>query len=113
MHLFIEEPELSLYPESQRHLIDFLVNRCFMSDHPYNMTLMVATHSPYIVNYLNVLIRRSKEQGKAFMRSEDVNVYEIFEGSAGQLKTLNDRPIIDTRSMSEPITEMYTEFNSL
>lgn len=113
VHLFIEEPELSLYPESQRHLIDFLVNRCFMSDHPYNMTLMVATHSPYIVNYLNVLIRRSKEQGKAFMRSEDVNVYEIFEGSAGQLKTLNDRPIIDTRSMSEPITEMYTEFNSL
>ena len=113
VHLFIEEPELSLYPESQRHLIDFLVNRCFMSDHPYNMTLMVATHSPYIVNYLNVLIRRSEEQGKAFMRSEDVNVYEIFEGSAIQLKTLNDRPIIDTRLMSEPITEMYAEFNSL
>lgn len=113
VHLFIEEPELSLYPESQRRLIDFLVNRCFMSDHPYNMTLMVATHSPYIVNYLNVLIRRSEEQGKAFMRSEDVNVYEIFEGSAIQLKTLNDRPIIDTRLMSEPITEMYAEFNSL
>lgn len=113
VHLFIEEPELSLYPESQRHLIDFLVNRCFMSEHPYNMTLMIATHSPYIVNYLNVLIRRSKEHDKAFISPEDVNVYEIFEGSAGQLKTLNSRPIIDTRSMSEPITEMYTEFNSL
>ncbi|EJX08047.1 hypothetical protein EVA_03829, partial [gut metagenome] len=34
----------------------------------------------------NVLIRRSKEQGKAFIRPEDVNVYEIYEGSAGQLK---------------------------
>lgn len=113
VHLFIEEPELSLYPESQRHLIDFLVNRCFMFEHPYNMTLMIATHSPYIVNYLNVLIRRSKEQGKVFIRPEDVNVYEIFEGNAGQLKTLNDRPIIDTRSMSEPITQMYAEFNSL
>ena len=78
------------------------------------MTLMVATHSPYIANYLNVLIRRSKEQGKVFIRPEDVNVYEIFEGSAGSLKTcINGRTIIDTRSMSEPITEMYTEFNSL
>lgn len=113
VHLFIEEPELSLYPESQRHLIDFLVNRCFMTEHPYSMTLMVATHSPYIVNYLNVLIRRSEEHKKAFICPEDVNVYEIFNGSAGQLKTLNDKPIIDTRSMSEPITEMYTEFNSL
>lgn len=113
VHLFIEEPELSLYPESQRSLIDFLVNRCFMTEHPYNMTLMMATHSPYIVNYLNVLIRRSKEQGLSYIRPDDVNVYEIFEGNAGPLKTLNDRPIIDTRSMSDPITEMYTEFNSL
>ena len=113
VHLFIEEPELSLYPESQRSLIDFLVNRCFMTDHPYNMTLMMATHSPYIVNYLNVLIRRTKEQGLSYICPEEVNVYEIFEGSAGPLKTLNERPIIDTRSMSDPITEMYAEFNSL
>lgn len=84
-----------------------------MFEHQYNMTLMVATHSPYIVNYLNVLIRRSKEHGKIFIHLDNVNVYEIFQGSAGLLKTLNDRPIIDTRSMSEPITEMYTEFNSL
>ena len=111
--MFIEEPELSLYPESQRSLIDFLVNRCFMTEHAYNMTLMMATHSPYIVNYLNVLIRRTKEQGLSYIRPDDVNVYEIFEGNAGPLKTLNDRPIIDTRSMSDPIKEMYTEFNSL
>lgn len=113
VHLFIEEPELSLYPESQKHLMDFLVHRCFMFEHPYNMTLMVATHSPYIVNYLNVLIRRTQEQGKVFIRPEDVNVYEIFEGSAGPLKMTNARPVIDTRSMSEPIAEMYAEFNLL
>lgn len=113
VHLFIEEPELSLYPESQRSLIDFLVNRCFMTDHPYNMTLMMATHSPYIVNYLNVLIRRTKEMGLAYISPADVNVYEIFEGCAGPLKILNEKPIIDARSMSEPITEMYREFNSL
>lgn len=113
VHLFIEEPELSLYPDSQSRLMDFLISRCFMYDHPYNMTLMMATHSPYIVNYLNVLIRRAKESELAFVRPEDVNVYNIFEGVAEPLKTLNDRPIIDTRSMSDPITDMYTEFNTL
>lgn len=113
VHLFIEEPELSLFPDSQSSLIDFLVNRCFMSEHPYNMTLMMATHSPYIVNYINVLIRRSEESGLSYMDPEDVNVYEIYDGYAGQLKTLNERPIIDTRSFSEPITNMYSEFNKL
>ena len=77
------------------------------------MTLMIATHSPYIVNYINVLIRRSQDCGQTFIKPENVNVYEIYEGCAGQLKILGERPIIDTRSMSEPITDMYTEFNSL
>lgn len=113
VHMFIEEPELSLYPESQTRLMDFLVSRCFMSSRPYSMTLMVATHSPYIVNYLNVLIRRNKEQGLPFICPDDVNVYEIFDGHACTLKSLNEKPIIDTRSMSDPITEMYKEFNSL
>lgn len=113
VHLFIEEPELSLYPESQSRLMDFLVNRCFMQNHPYNMTLMLATHSPYIMNYLNVLIRRSSEQGLSYISDKDVNAYEIYDGYIGQLKILNDRPIIDTRSMSEPITEMYSEFKKL
>lgn len=113
VHLFIEEPELSLYPESQRQLIDFLIDRCFLTEHPYKMTLMMATHSPYIVNYINVLIRRSEELGRAFLKAEDVNVYEIYDGYAGQLKNLSGRPIIDTRSMSDPITEMYKEFNTL
>lgn len=113
VHLFIEEPELSLYPDSQSQLIDFLIERCFMTEHPYNMTLMMATHSPYIVNYINVLIRRSEDSGRTFLRPEDVNVYEIFEGCAGELKSLNGRAIIDTQSMSDPITEMYSEFNSL
>lgn len=113
VHLFIEEPELSLYPESQSQLIDFLIDRCFLTEHPYKMTLMMATHSPYIVNYINVLIRRSEELGRAFLKAEDVNVYEIYDGYAGQLKNLSGRPIIDTRSMSDPITEMYKEFNTL
>ena len=41
VHLFIEEPELSLYPESQIKMIDFLISRCFRTNHPYNMTFRI------------------------------------------------------------------------
>lgn len=113
VHLFIEEPELSLYPESQIKLMDFLISKCFRTNHPYNMTLMMATHSPYIVNYLNLLIRRSSEIGLPFINPDDINVYEIYQGAAGELKTEDNRPVIDTRSLSDPISEIYSEFNSL
>ena len=113
VHLFIEEPELSLYPESQIKLMDFLISKCFRTNHPYNMTLMMATHSPYIVNYLNLLIRRSSEIGLPFINPDDVKVYEIYQGAAGELKTEDNRPVIDTRSLSDPISKIYSEFNSL
>lgn len=113
VHLFIEEPELSLYPESQNRLMDFLVNRCFMLErqNPINMTLMIATHSPYIVNYLNVLMRRSSASGRPFISPKNVNVYHIIDGNAYPLKS--DDGIIDTRSLSEPIADTYEEFNTL
>jgi len=113
VHIFIEEPELGLYPDSQTALLDFLIDRCFMQSHLYEMTLMMTTHSPYIVNYLNLLIRRTSESGKPFLRPEDVNVYEIYEGTAGSLKAMEGKPIFDTRSLSEPISSIYSEFNSL
>lgn len=112
VHLFIEEPELSLYPTSQKSLIDSLVNRCFVAPHPYEMTLMLATHSPYIVNYLNLLIRRAEVGKQPSLKIEDVNVYEIINGTAGSLKLVG-KSLIDTRSLSDPITDIYTEYNSL
>ena len=60
---------------------------------------------------VSIQLRNSSSGTK--ISPEDVNVNEIFEGSSGQLKTLNERQIIDTCSMSDPITEMYTEFNRL
>ena len=110
VHLFIEEPELSLYPNSQCALIDFLVSRCFMTQHPYNMSLMMATHSPYIVNYLNVLVSRNAYSDLPYLNMKDVNIYEVCDGCAGPLK-LTDKPLFDTRSMSDPIIDMYSEIN--
>lgn len=113
VHIFIEEPELSLYPESQKSLIDFLVDRCFTKPHGYNMTLMLATHSPYILNYVNLLVERyEKERNTPFkIAFNDVNAYELVDGYAYDLKLVGQHKLVNTASLSEPINEIYAEYN--
>lgn len=113
VHIFIEEPELSLYPESQKALVDFLIDRCFNMQRGYDMTLMLATHSPYIVNYLNLLIKRY-DCGDAIaykMPYEDIGVYEIIGGTANSLKMQGEHRIINATSLSDPISSIYSEYN--
>ena len=114
--IHIEEPELSLYPESQKSLIDFLISRCFLIEHKDNMFLMMATHSPYIVNYLNLLIRRAETGQSALgpqMNFHDIEVLEIADGYATSLNIEGEQHLIDTRIMSDPITEIYSEYNKI
>lgn len=114
--IHIEEPELSLYPESQKSLIDFLISRCFLMEHKDNMSLMMATHSPYIVNYLNLLIRRAEAGESALgpqMNFHDIEVLEIADGYATSLNIEGEQHLIDTRIMSDPITEIYSEYNKI
>ena len=81
------------------------------------MTLMMATHSPYIVNYINLLLRRSQkecDQDKVMLLPDDVDVYHIIDGQSLSLKRkTEDGVIIDTRLMSDPIMEIYQEYKSL
>ncbi|MBO4806784.1 MAG: AAA family ATPase [Paludibacteraceae bacterium] len=117
VHILIEEPELSLYPESQCQLINYLADRCIFHHPQYNMTLMMATHSPYIANYINLLLRRGQkglEGDEVRLKPDEVNVYQIVEGQALTLKIETaDGVIIDTRLMSDPISEMYQKYNNL
>ena len=116
VNIHIEEPELSLYPESQRSLINFIVNRCF-TEKPsdYDITVMMATHSPYIINHINLLVmaaqKEVKEEG-ANIKLEDVNVYEITEGYLNDLKQ-KDAFVIDTRPLSDPISNIYERYEEL
>lgn len=116
VHLHIEEPELSLYSESQRSLMNFIVNRCFV-DKPsdYNMTVMMATHSPYIINHINLLILAAKkgmtEEG-AMIDFDKVDVFEITDGYLNDLRR-EEKFIIDTRLLSEPISNIYERYNEL
>ncbi len=113
IHIHIEEPELSLFPDAQCELISFIVSEIFKEKSAdREMGVMMATHSPYIVNFLNLLIRRDGNElaSGVSLNEQQVEVYEIVEGCAVPLKTLEDRPLIDTRLLSDPIANIYTEF---
>jgi hypothetical protein len=116
IHIHIEEPELSLYPESQRNLINFIVSRCFVEKRDdYKMTVMLATHSPYIINHLNLLIKvhdKNKLIENAKMNYDDVSVYQVAEGKLYDLKIQNER-LINTNPLSETINDIYDEYNRL
>lgn len=116
IHIHIEEPELSLYPDSQISLINFMVNRCFIQEHNgYNMTMMMATHSPYIVNHLNLLILAGKKgllENNAALSLENVDVFEIIDGYLHDLKQA-EKFIIDSRPLSDTISDIYHRYNQL
>ena len=114
VHIHIEEPELSLFPAMQCKLIDAIVQEAFekkASDR--EIGVMMATHSPYIVNYLNLLMRRAEKTDTtlASVSHELVEAYEVVDGCAVPLKTIAERPLVDTRLLSDPIADVYTEFN--
>jgi hypothetical protein len=120
IHIHIEEPELSLYPESQRSLLDFIVNRCFVQEHKdYNMTIMMATHSPYIINHINLLIRAFdkgtfvNEVNKAQLNYDNVSVYQVKNGKIENLKNIKNEHLIYTNPLSDPINNIYDEYNQL
>ncbi len=116
VNLFVEEPELSLFPNAQLQLMDFLVNRCFVTEHiDYDMHLMLATHSPYIVNYLNVLLNRNST-ANAFLQGNNVAVYRVFDGHLQNLvqsDNENKQWFVDTSDLAEPMSDILTEYQSL
>lgn len=115
IHIHIEEPELSLYPESQKDLIDSLVDRCFVQEHDTKISIMMATHSPYIVNYMNLLMMRARHASCSGSKLgfDQIDVYEVADGYLCSLKIDNPEHVIDARSLSDPISSIYREYNLL
>lgn len=115
VHIHLEEPELSLFPDAQCRLIDDLVKTASLaSSYDRKMGIIMATHSPYILNYLNVLLRQTAQE-RASVTPEDMAVYRIYDGSAQSLMTTDDNgnPIVDTYDLTEMMSVIYQEFNEL
>ena len=79
--LILEEPEQNLYPDTQCRLIDHILN-CI--NHGKDHRMLMTTHSPYVLNYLNVLLKRS-DASNAYLRDDLLSVYRVHEGAVQNL----------------------------
>lgn len=115
--LMIEEPELSLSPEMQISFLNDLCRDCFVNaPHDYDMGLFMTTHSPYIVNQLNLLILagdKGLDVEGASLRYEDLEVYRLtHEEGLVSLKSIN-KQFVDSLPLSESISRIYEQYRSL
>jgi predicted ATPase len=112
IYIHIEEPELSLYPDAQCGLMDDLIKKCFM-DNKNDIELFVSTHSPYIINHLNLLIKKfDKNADGAKYDYDDLAVYQVCDGGLENLKIQNER-LINTNPLSETIDAIYDKYAEL
>lgn len=109
----VEEPECNLYPTNQLRLMDVVLDYIKRK----RSTLTITTHSPYIINYLNVLIRRSYRGMDNGLSPKEVAAYYVTEeGEATDLMAVdNDSQewLVDTFDLSEPMNGIYSEYVAL
>jgi predicted ATPase len=118
VHIHIEEPELSLYPEAQCQLLEFIVERVTKAENDRQLSVMIATHSPYIINYLNLLLRRTNTEDKkgVSLRPTQLGVYKVTNGSLENLlgrDAITNEAVVNTLDLSETMNEIYTNYINL
>ena len=121
VHIHIEEVELSLAPEDQRAFMSNLVEEVFHKNKKdRKLGLMVSTHSPYIVNHLNVLLRagyfEKARENYPFLEKDDIAVYRVNEGKIISLMaTDNDTGeyVINALDMSDTMESIFEEYESM
>lgn len=112
--IHIEEPELSLFPDAQCLLIEKILYTALHAETDRTINMMLASHSPYILNYLNIVLNQTKE-GRAKLIPENMAVYRIYEGEPQNLIVMDDKGhwIVDTYDLSEMMNSIYNEYVSL
>ena len=121
VHIHIEEVELSLAPEDQSAFMSNLVEEVFHKNKKdRKLGLMVSTHSPYIVNHLNVLLRagyfEKARENYPFLEKDDIAVYRVNEGKIISLMaTDNDTGeyVINALDMSDTMERIFEEYESM
>jgi hypothetical protein len=119
----IEEPELNLYPTTQKRLVEYLVAKCTKG----NNRLIVTTHSPYILTALDNCIQadnvlKNNPEAKAEVDAlvppesqiafEDVAAYFVADGTARSIMNTENR-LIDSNALDHISEELGEIFDRL
>lgn len=121
VHVHAEEPELSLDPRAQRRLVDSITRYVFHEvSEDRNMGLVLATHSPYIINHLNVLLRAGYSiKGREmypYLLPDAVAAYKVVDGEVVDLMAIDEdtnQTVINTFDLSEIMEDIYNDYESL
>jgi hypothetical protein BACCOPRO_01415 len=126
IHLYIEEPELSLDPKTQCLFINDLIREAFYRgdnkrpDDGRQLGLMFATHSPYILNHLNVLLKASyyekARKQDPYIEPGEIAVYQLHDGEVHSLVEDDEETrerIIDTYKFSETMEWILDKYESV
>lgn len=116
VHIHIEEPELSLDPTSQIQLLNEIVRLAFYAKkNDRNIGLVLATHSPYLTNSLNLLMKAHDchtDIGGAHVDYNEMSVYQIESGIVQDIKMRNIH-YVNTDRLSEDINFIYDKYQEL
>lgn len=120
--VIIEEPELNLFPETQRDLVYYMLR--VLNESKRKHILVMTTHSPYILFALNncmmgglVKDKIASEESESFLSHRSwidphqVSVYEIHDG---YLKCIQDEDgIIEDNYLNQAYKENSSEYLAL
>lgn len=122
----IEEPELNLYPTTQKKLVEYLIAKCTKGEN----RLIITTHSPYILTALNNCIEannalKANPEAKAQVDAlvppesqiafEDVAAYYVADGTARSIMN-EEYQMIDANALddvSDELSNIHSELLDL
>lgn len=104
----IEEPEQNLYPDTQMDLLDLLINLC-QGERKHGFT--ITTHSPYILNQLNLLLKRYDVDAESGVKLnwDEVSVWSVENGEIRDLKVRNAH-LVNPEYLSSPLDKIYDQY---
>lgn len=111
----IEEPEQNLYPYAQLTLLEMLFRIC-QTDRNHELT--ITTHSPFVLSYLNILVKRHDVHiaNKVSVNPDQLNVFAIQDGNCIDLVNVNlatGKKSINADDLVEAMQTILTEYKEL
>lgn len=128
--IFIEEPELNLFPNAQKALVEHLVYSCFeppKQDKNKTIHIAFSTHSPYMLSSLNCLLLayeiatktpNLKEKVESIIPSKfwlDRDKFDAFKVENGEVRSIisDETHLILAENIDEVSEEIGETFDKL
>ena len=111
----IEEPEQNLYPNTQVALLEAILRLC-NSGRTHGCT--ITTHSPFLINYLNVLIARYNKHifDKVCIDPSELSVFATEDGRVTNMLQENSKTgefSVNAEDLVEAMRYMYDEYHEI